>query len=103
MNATVEHDGLAHVLEDDAAAADFVSGSNRHDLHRLVVIIHTLLGYETWDELLLHRTINTRALLYYCVRGCTPHLLSGHLPARRGHRLLTADTETVVVLIVLIF
>lgn len=38
MNAAVEHDGLAHVLEDDAAAADLVAGPDGHDAHRLVVI-----------------------------------------------------------------
>lgn len=38
VNAAVEHDGLAHVLEDDAAAADLVAGPNGHDAHRLMVI-----------------------------------------------------------------
>lgn len=41
MNATVEHDGLAHVLEDDAAAADLVAGPDGHDAHRLVVFFGT--------------------------------------------------------------
>lgn len=41
MDAAVEHDGLAHVLEDHAAAADLVAGTDGHDAHRLVVFVGT--------------------------------------------------------------
>lgn len=40
VNAAVEHDGLAHVLEDDAATADLIAGPDGHDAHGLVVIFH---------------------------------------------------------------
>lgn len=43
MDPAVEHDGLAHVLEDDAAAPDLVARADRHDAHRLVVILDTFI------------------------------------------------------------
>lgn len=39
MDATVEHDRLAHVLEDDAAAANLIARADGHDPHRLVVLV----------------------------------------------------------------
>lgn len=40
VNAAVEHDGLAHVFEDDAAATNLVASTYWHDPHRLMIFIH---------------------------------------------------------------
>lgn len=59
MYATIEHDGLAHVLEDDAAAADLVARPDGHDAHRLMVIFrsftHGARGYQSMHDKFRHR------------------------------------------------
>lgn len=39
MDSAVKHNRLAHVLEDNATAADLVARSYWHDAHRFMVLV----------------------------------------------------------------